>query len=61
MTDQSEIHIMQALSGRSVSRGYQRMLDTMEGGRQAFLREELAHKLDDPAWLARFEPPLAAL
>lgn len=48
--------IMQALSGRSVSRGYQRMLATMEGGRQAFLREELAHKLDDPVWLARFEP-----
>ncbi len=48
--------IMQALSGRSVSRGYQRMLSTMEGGRQAFLREELAHKLDDPVWLARFGP-----
>ena len=28
----------------------------MEGGRQAFLREELAHKLDDPVWLARFGP-----
>ena len=48
--------IMQALSGRSVGRGYNRMLKTMEGGRQAFLREELAHKLDDPVWLARFEP-----
>lgn len=48
--------IMQALSGRSVSRGYRRMLSTMEGGRQAFLREELAHKLDDPVWLARFQP-----
>jgi len=48
--------IMQALSGRSVSRGYQRMLTTMEGGRQAFLHEELAHKLDDPVWLARFQP-----
>lgn len=48
--------IMQALSGRSISRGYQRMLSTMEGGRQAFLREELAHKLDDPVWLARFQP-----
>lgn len=48
--------IMQALSGRSVSRGYQRMLSTMEGGRQAFLRPELAHKLDDPVWLARFQP-----
>jgi len=48
--------IMRALSGRSIGRGYNRMLRTMEGGRQAFLREELAHKLDDPVWLARFEP-----
>ncbi|MFP5296696.1 MAG: ubiquinone biosynthesis protein, partial [Alphaproteobacteria bacterium] len=43
--------IMRALSGRSLRRGYDRMLKTMEGGRQAFLREELAEKLDDPAWL----------
>ena len=48
--------IMRALSGRSVSRGYNRMLRTMEGGRQAFLHDELAHRLDDPAWLARFQP-----
>lgn len=48
--------IMRALSGRSIGRGYDRMLETFEGGRQAFLREELAHKLDDPVWLARFEP-----
>jgi ubiquinone biosynthesis protein COQ4 len=48
--------IMQALSGRSIGRGYNRMLKTMEGGRQAFLREELAEKLDDPVWLARFGP-----
>lgn len=48
--------IMRALSGRSVSRGYRRMLATVEGGRQAFLHEELAHKLDDPVWLARFAP-----
>lgn len=48
--------IMRALAGRSASRGYQRMLRTVEGGRQAFLREELALKLDDPAWLARFGP-----
>ncbi|MBU2379766.1 MAG: ubiquinone biosynthesis protein COQ4 [Alphaproteobacteria bacterium] len=48
--------IMRALSGRSQARGYGRMLRTVEGGRQAFQREELAHKLDDPAWLARFEP-----
>ncbi|NJC41905.1 ubiquinone biosynthesis protein COQ4 [Brevundimonas alba] len=48
--------IMRALSGRSIARGYNRMLRTMEGGRQAFLREELAHKLDDPVWLSRFGP-----
>lgn len=48
--------IMRALSGRSVSRGYRRMLATVEGGRQAFLHDELAHKLDDPVWLARFAP-----
>ncbi len=48
--------IMRALSGRSISRGYNRMLKSLEGGRQAFLREELAHKLDDPVWLSRFEP-----
>ncbi len=48
--------IMRALSGRSIRRGYDRMLRTMEGGRQAFLREELAEKLDDPAWLSRFGP-----
>ena len=48
--------IMRALSGRSIRRGYDRMLRTMEGGRQAFLREELAHRLDAPAWLARFGP-----
>ena len=48
--------IMRALSGCSLRRGYDRMLKTMEGGRQAFLREELAERLDDPAWLARFGP-----
>ena len=48
--------IMRALSGRSVSRGYNRMLRTVEGGRQAFLGEELAAKLDDPVWLAAFGP-----
>ncbi|MEJ6790512.1 Coq4 family protein [Brevundimonas sp. BR2-1] len=46
--------IMRALSGGSIARGYNRMLGTMEGGRQAFLREELAHKLDDPVWLSQF-------
>ncbi|MBN8528342.1 MAG: ubiquinone biosynthesis protein [Caulobacterales bacterium] len=48
--------IMQALTGRSLHRGYDRMLESWEGGRQAFLRDELALKLDDPIWLAQFEP-----
>lgn len=46
--------IMRALNGRSTARGYQKLLRTFEGGRQAYLREELAHRLDDPVWLARF-------
>lgn len=46
--------IMRALSGRSIARGYGRMLQTVEGGRQAFLRDELADKLDDPVWLSQF-------
>lgn len=55
--DTSQVfEIMRALSGRSIGRGYNRMLKTFEGGRQAFLREELAHKLDDPAWLLQFGP-----
>ncbi len=48
--------IMRALSGRSIARGYDRMLQTVEGGRQAFLGYELAQKLDDPAWLDQFQP-----
>lgn len=46
--------IMKALNGRSTTRGYQKLLRTFEGGRQAYLREELAHKLDDAVWLGRF-------
>ncbi|MBU1326278.1 MAG: ubiquinone biosynthesis protein [Alphaproteobacteria bacterium] len=46
--------IMRALSGGSLRRGYDQMLTTVEGGRQAYLREELARKLDDPDWLAKF-------
>ena len=48
--------IMRALTGRSGAIGYNRLLKTAEGGRQAFLRDELALKLDDPVWLARFGP-----
>ena len=48
--------IMRALTGQSISRGYQKMLRTPEGGRQAFLGEELVEKLKDRAWLAGFAP-----
>ena len=48
--------IMRALSGRSQTLGYRRMLTTMEGGRQAYEARELAHRLDDPAWLSAFAP-----
>jgi ubiquinone biosynthesis protein COQ4 len=44
--------IMSALSGRSIPDGYQRLLDSEEGGRQAYLAVEFAHRLDDKAWLA---------
>jgi len=44
--------IMSALSGRSIPDGYRRLLDTEEGGRQAYLAVEFAHRLDDKTWLA---------
>jgi ubiquinone biosynthesis protein COQ4 len=43
--------IMNALAGRSIDRGYDRLLDTPEGGRQAFLLVELSERLSDRAWL----------
>ncbi|HEV2082860.1 MAG TPA: Coq4 family protein [Brevundimonas sp.] len=48
--------IMRALSGGSLKRGYDRMLRSVEGGRQAYLRAELARNLDDAVWLAGFGP-----
>lgn len=48
--------IVSALSGRSLSRAYDRMLTHEEGGRQAYLGAELAPLLDDPAWRAQFKP-----
>ena len=44
--------IMSALSGRSIPNGYMRLLDSEEGGRQAYLAVEFAHRLDDRNWLA---------
>jgi ubiquinone biosynthesis protein COQ4 len=43
--------IMNALAGGSVRHGYLRLLDQVEGGRQAFLMTELADRLHDTAWL----------
>lgn len=44
--------IMSALSGKSSSRGYARMLTTAEGGRQAYRRIEMADRLQDRDWLS---------
>lgn len=43
--------IMNALAGDSVRRGYVKLLETPEGGRQAFQMTELADRLQDKTWL----------
>ncbi|CAN5408259.1 hypothetical protein BH10PSE4_BH10PSE4_17690 [soil metagenome] len=48
--------IMRALSGRSVPKGYRRLMGTTQGGRIAYEREEFAERLSDKAWLAQFGP-----
>jgi ubiquinone biosynthesis protein COQ4 len=48
--------IIKALSGRSLCNGYQRMISSPQGGRQAYLRPEMAQKLCDDAWRASFAP-----
>ncbi|HUJ02976.1 MAG TPA: Coq4 family protein [Rhizomicrobium sp.] len=48
--------IIRALSGSSILRNYHRMLKSAEGGRQAYVGEELADKLVDREWLAQFAP-----
>lgn len=48
--------LMRALAGRAVPRGYQRLLQTAEGGRIAYEREEFAERLSDRAWLESFGP-----
>lgn len=45
--------IMRALSGKSTSRGYARLLKTAKGGRIAYRREELAKVLSDTEFLKR--------
>lgn len=48
--------IMNALAGRSIEWGYGRLLDTAEGGLQAYERVELSDRLQDHRWLAGFAP-----
>jgi ubiquinone biosynthesis protein COQ4 len=48
--------IIRALSGSSILKNYHRLLTTSEGGRQAYLGEELADRLVDRDWLAQFAP-----
>ena len=43
--------IMRALNGKSTANGYIRLLETPEGGRMAFERQEFADRLMDDAWL----------
>ena len=43
--------IMRALNGSSTAKGYLRLLETQQGGRIAFERQEFATLLMDDAWL----------
>lgn len=43
--------IMRALNGTSTANGYQRLLQTQQGGRIAYERAEFAERLMDNAWL----------
>jgi hypothetical protein len=45
---------MRALNGPSMPKNYSRLLSTPEGRRLAYLREELAERLCDPAYIASF-------
>src|SRR5690606_2669190 len=48
--------IMEALAGRSIPWGLNRLLRPQGGARMAYERVELAERFDDDAWLARFGP-----
>jgi ubiquinone biosynthesis protein COQ4 len=43
--------IMRALNGSSTAKGYLKLLETPQGGRIAFQRQEFAARLMDDAWL----------
>jgi ubiquinone biosynthesis protein COQ4 len=48
--------VMKALNGGTAARNYRRLIETAEGGRVAYRREELVDKLTDPDFLAQFGP-----
>lgn len=48
--------IMRALNGTSTRDGYHKLLTTVQGGRIAYERQELAARLMDDAWLDSFAP-----
>lgn len=48
--------IMRALNTKSNCAGYERLLSTLEGGRMAYERVELAQRLADPAYVDGFPP-----
>jgi ubiquinone biosynthesis protein COQ4 len=48
--------VMKALNGGASARNYRRLIATPEGGRVAYLREELVGKLVDREFLAEFGP-----
>lgn len=48
--------IMAALNQGTAERNYHRLLQTPEGGRIAYARDELVTRLTDETWLAQFAP-----
>ncbi|MDK3025676.1 Coq4 family protein [Cupriavidus taiwanensis] len=48
--------IMRALNGPSMPRNFSRLLATHDGRRMVYQRIELAERLSDPAYVARFAP-----
>jgi ubiquinone biosynthesis protein COQ4 len=48
--------IMAALNAGNAERSYQRLINTLEGGRIAYERVELIEKLTNKTWLAQFAP-----
>jgi ubiquinone biosynthesis protein COQ4 len=48
--------LMRALTGKAIPKGYARLMDSPQGGRIAYERDELADRLMDRAWLESFQP-----